>query len=268
MSCSGLIGQARRDPACASAALLGSAARGDQDEWSDIDFAVRLVPDADLDSEAERWAFFTADQVEVVDTLDVRAWGARSFVGYAARQADLVIRDQLTWVRRGSASRGLKQVLPDGRVLSTTTCPAHEPIVCAQKRPDSTFAVKLDRWGTGFINVSAFSRWSGSPRRWPTTVFDYPKAGREERHLQSGLSHPTVKPLALARELVRLYVPNEGSLLEPFAGSGTTVEAAIMENRYYVAFEREAAYLPLISARITRAHTRIGSVGHHEACSA
>lgn len=192
--------------------------------------------------------------------------GARTvdLVGYAARQADLVIRDQLTWVRRGSASRGLKQVLPDGRVLSTTTCPAHEPIVCAQKRPDSAFAVNLDRWGTGFINVSASSRWSESPGRWPTTVFDYPKAGREERHLLPGISHPTVKPLALARELVRLYAPTGGKILDPFAGSGTTVEAAIMESRNYVAFEREAVYLPLIGARVTRARAWIGSAGRHE----
>ena len=64
-----------------------------------------------------------------------------------------------------------------------------------------------------------------------------------------------VKPLALMEWLVRLVTPEGGTVLEPFAGSGTTVEAAIHEGRRVVAIEREADYLPLIAARITRARS-------------
>ena len=54
------------------------------------------------------------------------------------------------------------------------------------------------------------------------------------------------------RWLVRLVTPPGGTVLEPFAGSGTTVEAAMLEGFRVVAIEREADYLPLILARIDR----------------
>ena len=61
-----------------------------------------------------------------------------------------------------------------------------------------------------------------------------------------------VKPLDLMRWLVRLVTPPGGTVLEPFAGSGTTVEACIIEGFRCVAIEREADYLPLIEQRIHR----------------
>jgi site-specific DNA-methyltransferase (adenine-specific) len=66
-------------------------------------------------------------------------------------------------------------------------------------------------------------------------------------------SHATVKPLDLMRWLVRLVTPPDGHILDPFAGSGTTVEAALLENVHVTAVEQEPTYLPLIQARIDRA---------------
>ena len=66
------------------------------------------------------------------------------------------------------------------------------------------------------------------------------------------VAHPTVKPLDLMRWLVRLVTPPGGTVLEPFAGSGTTVEACILEGFRCIAIEREADYLPLITQRIHR----------------
>jgi DNA modification methylase len=62
--------------------------------------------------------------------------------------------------------------------------------------------------------------------------------------------HPTVKPVALIRHLVRLVTPPGGTVLDPFAGTGTTGEAAVLEGFDAVLIEREAAYLPLIRARL------------------
>lgn len=78
----------------------------------------------------------------------------------------------------------------------------------------------------------------------------------------NGVWHPTVKPLTLMRWLVRLITPPGGVVLDPFAGSGTTVEACLLEGMGCVAVERDAKYLPLIEARITRqrdpvAHVRL-----------
>ena len=78
------------------------------------------------------------------------------------------------------------------------------------------------------------------------------KADASERPRVNGTAHPTVKPLALMRWLVRLVTPPGGTVLEPFAGSGTTVEACIVEGFQCIAIEREADYLPLIRQRIDR----------------
>jgi site-specific DNA-methyltransferase (adenine-specific) len=58
--------------------------------------------------------------------------------------------------------------------------------------------------------------------------------------------------MALMRYLVRLVTPPGGTVLEPFAGSGTTIEACVIEGFHCIAIEREADYLPLIEARLNR----------------
>ena len=78
------------------------------------------------------------------------------------------------------------------------------------------------------------------------------KAPQSERPKVGGIAHPTVKPLALMQWLIRLVAPPGGHILEPFAGSGTTVEAALRERVRVTAIEREADYLPLILQRIER----------------
>ena len=82
------------------------------------------------------------------------------------------------------------------------------------------------------------------------------KAPKSERPVVDGVAHPTVKPVSLMQWLVRLVTPPGGTVLEPFAGSGTTVEAATREGFACIAVEREADYLPLIRARIDREHAR------------
>ncbi|MGI8682052.1 MAG: DNA methyltransferase [Mycobacteriales bacterium] len=86
------------------------------------------------------------------------------------------------------------------------------------------------------------------------------KAGASERPRVNGISHPTTKPLTLMRYLARLVTPPGGTVLEPFAGSGTTVEACILEGFRCIAIEREADYLPLIVQRITRRRDPVAAV--------
>jgi DNA modification methylase len=54
--------------------------------------------------------------------------------------------------------------------------------------------------------------------------------------------HPTVKPVALMRWLVRLVTPPGGTVLDPFAGTGTTGQAAIEEGFNAILIEREEEY--------------------------
>ncbi|MCT7361202.1 DNA-methyltransferase [Mycolicibacterium llatzerense] len=78
------------------------------------------------------------------------------------------------------------------------------------------------------------------------------KAPTKDRPSVDGVEHPTVKPLELMRWLVRLVTPPGGLVLDPFAGSGTTAEACIHEHMRCITIEREADYLPLIVARLTK----------------
>lgn len=78
------------------------------------------------------------------------------------------------------------------------------------------------------------------------------KAPKAERPNVDGVQHPTVKPLAIMRWLIRLVTPPGGTVLDPFAGSGTTIEAALIEGFTPVGIEMETDYLPLIQHRIER----------------
>ena len=62
--------------------------------------------------------------------------------------------------------------------------------------------------------------------------------------------HPTVKPIALMRYLVKLVTPPNGTVLDPFLGSGTTAVAAILEGFNWMGCEMTEDYWPIIEARV------------------
>jgi len=67
-------------------------------------------------------------------------------------------------------------------------------------------------------------------------------------------SHPTVKPVALLQYLIRLITPPQGTVLDCFAGSGSTGVACIKENKNYILIEREHEYIQIINARVNHEH--------------
>lgn len=77
------------------------------------------------------------------------------------------------------------------------------------------------------------------------------KPSREERDYGTTRNgHPTVKPIALMRWLVRLVTPLGGTVLDPFLGSGTTGMACRYELREFIGIEREAEYVEIAERRI------------------
>ena len=68
--------------------------------------------------------------------------------------------------------------------------------------------------------------------------------------------HPTVKPLALMRYLIKLVTPPGGTVLDPFLGSGSTAVAAILEGFDWVGCEMTEDYWPIIEARVEWAHNQ------------
>lgn len=65
--------------------------------------------------------------------------------------------------------------------------------------------------------------------------------------------HPTVKPTELMRYLCRLVTPPGGLIVDPFAGSGSTGKAAILEGFQFVGFELDPQYTAIANARIAAA---------------
>lgn len=178
----------------------------------------------------------------------------------------------------------------------TALKPAHEPIVLARKPLVGTVAANVLEHGTGALNIdgtrvgdetvtintfdNGAKPWGNavgepytsrqSAGRWPANViiddsisddwaryFYCAKTSKRERN--AGLdsnNHPTVKPLELMRYLVRLAAPPEGTVLDPFAGSGTTLMAATLEGCDSIGIELTEEYLPIIESRVAWAEAQ------------
>ena len=72
--------------------------------------------------------------------------------------------------------------------------------------------------------------------------------------------HPTVKPTELMRYLCRLVTPPGGLVVDPFAGSGSTGKAAILEGFQFIGFELDPQYTAIANARIDAARNSLESV--------
>ncbi|WP_449276670.1 DNA-methyltransferase [Leucobacter sp. GX24907] len=160
----------------------------------------------------------------------------------------------------------------------TALRPAFEPIIIARKPPEENTIRNVLAHGVGGINIDG-ARFADN--RWPTNVafdlsqadavdmltgtwqgeslskkfpifrFDH-KPSTIERPRAFGVSHMTVKPLGLMRWLVTLITPPGGVVLEPFTGSGTTIEAAVSLGCSIVGIEKDPSYAPLVLSRLDR----------------
>jgi DNA modification methylase len=63
-------------------------------------------------------------------------------------------------------------------------------------------------------------------------------------------THPTVKPIALMRWLVRLITPPDGLVLDPFCGSGSTGIAALLEQRNFLGCDSDPEAIRIAEARL------------------
>jgi site-specific DNA-methyltransferase (adenine-specific) len=69
--------------------------------------------------------------------------------------------------------------------------------------------------------------------------------------------HPTVKPTALMRYLIKLVTPEGGVVLDPFTGSGSTGKAALLDGFQFVGVELTEEYLPIIEGRLRWASEQV-----------
>jgi len=62
--------------------------------------------------------------------------------------------------------------------------------------------------------------------------------------------HPTQKPIRLLKYLINMFTRDNGTVLDPFMGSGSTGVACKQMNRDFIGIEKEKEYFEIAKARI------------------
>jgi len=128
----------------------------------------------------------------------------------------------------------------------------------------------------------------GSPEKIPLKYFYTAKAGKKEKNMglndieaqrhadrkkadgiggnnarnRTNISkknfHPTVKPIALMKYLIKLITPKDGIVLDCFAGSGSTLVAATKLKVKWIGIEIDKDYCKIANKRIKKAQEKMG----------
>lgn len=119
---------------------------------------------------------------------------------------------------------------------------------CIWVKPDGMPQYSGDRPGMGYETLLAMhapgrSRWNGGGQ---VGVFTFNKNGGGGKAHE----HPTQKPAPLMRELIRLFTDPGDLILDPFAGSGTTLLAALHLGRRAIGIEIDERYAETAARRL------------------
>ncbi|MDE0151987.1 MAG: site-specific DNA-methyltransferase [Bdellovibrionales bacterium] len=161
----------------------------------------------------------------------------------AMEEAGFEIRDVLAWKYEGQAkafsqdhfirkrkisNREKKRLLKKlGGRKTPQLKPQCELIVLGQVPKESTFVDNWDKWETGLIDINNPLI---QPDKFPGTII--PAKKPKERY-----DHMTAKPVDLLRHLIRIFSVENSLIFDPFAGSGSTGVAAIVERRRFYGTE-------------------------------
>ena len=118
--------------------------------------------------------------------------------------------------------------------------------------PKQTDSGDASMFGIGQPGRTYERQGGGASRFFPVFRYQAKASSRERPRLPDGTAHPTVKPVALMRWLVRLVTPPDGLVLDPFAGSGSTGEACELEGFRCVLIEKDPSSAELIRQRMSR----------------
>ncbi len=175
-------------------------------------------------------------------------------VGVALEDAGFEIRDQLIW-NYGlgqSKAQGMQNFIKKSKLknkeelliqlegLKTPQLsPTFETIWLCQKPKDGTFLQNYIKWGTGLVDFK-----NGVKK----VSFEYKKPLQEERKL--AFNHPTLKPIALLEDLIRIFSLENSLILDSFCGSGSTCIAALNSSRNYIGIEKDLTWCENIQKRL------------------
>jgi len=165
-------------------------------------------------------------------------------VASAMSEAGLEVRGYITrlvmTMRGGDRPKNAHEEFSDVSVMPRSM---HEPWVVLRAPLEGRVQDNLRNWKTGgFRRPSADKPFGDVIRSHPTPA--------NEKKIAP---HPSLKPQAFLRQVVRAVLPlGEGVVLDPFAGSGSTLAAANAVGYRSIGVERDAAYVDLAKRSIPR----------------
>jgi site-specific DNA-methyltransferase (adenine-specific) len=150
-------------------------------------------------------------------------------VGSVLDQLDLKINNSIIWFKRNAFPN------VTGRML----CESTEQIIWAVNGSKR----KASKWTFNYEVLKSMTD-NGKQMR---NMWDIPNTPTSER---AHGKHPSQKPLALSERLILGFTKPGDIVLDPFAGSGSFIIAAKMNERNYIGIERDSSYLEIIKKRL------------------
>lgn len=107
-----------------------------------------------------------------------------------------------------------------------------------------------------YVQDMEFAVWAVKKRaKW---IFNKPKDKPYLRSLFSSsvvsgsekLGHPTQKSLSIMKEIISIHTDENQIILDPFMGSGTTGEAALLQDRKFIGIEKEKVFFEMSKNRL------------------
>ena len=173
--------------------------------------------------------------------------------GYAGTPT-VIANEHAQSVRHNAAGRWPANIIHDGSA---------EVVAAFPESGSGSGVVNKARAGAQPFNSERGWNSHSMTRDGATAPDDYGDLGSAARFFYSAKAdagdrleskHPTVKPVDLMVYLCRLITPPGGTVLDPFAGSGTTGMACMREGFNAILVEREAEYVADIQRRIAHVH--------------
>jgi site-specific DNA-methyltransferase (adenine-specific) len=152
-----------------------------------------------------------------------------------------IIRLVMT-LRGGDRPKNAHEEFPEVSVMARSMW---EPWLLFRKPFSGRVQDNLRRWGTGGLRRPSRSKPFGD------VIASHPTRASERRLAP----HPSLKPQSFLRILVRAMLPmGDGVILDPFAGSGSTLAAAEAVGYRSIGIESDGEYVNLAREAVPRLH--------------
>lgn len=123
------------------------------------------------------------------------------------------------------------------------------PVPCARK-VNFMSGVELAYWGTKETTQRKFATFNYQLGQ-HTDYFQYPIVSPNAREDGKRI-HPTQKPIKMIKKIISYLSNPNDIILDPFAGSGTTLAGAKSLGRKFIGIEREEKYVKFCKERLAQ----------------